>query len=70
MIDLMPVGNPPDELLKVWLQDLQINDRAKSTIRRYKSAIESFLVWYEQEEQRPFTRELLTHLGRIPKLSH
>ncbi len=33
----------PHELRDSWLQDLQANDRASGSIRRYKSAIENFL---------------------------
>ncbi len=36
-------------------KELQANDRASGTIRRYKSAVEGFLAWYSREEQRPLT---------------
>src|SRR6266699_6555856 len=55
----------PHELRDSWLQDLQANDRARGTIRRYKSAIESFLAWYEQEEHRPLTLDLLTPITLV-----
>jgi hypothetical protein len=46
MVDIVVTGNSPNDLLSVWLQELQAKDRAKGTIRRYKSAIESFFAWY------------------------
>ncbi len=33
----------PQEVLPLWLDELQASDRAKGTIRRYKSAVEGFL---------------------------
>jgi integrase/recombinase XerC len=54
------IESSPEELLKDWLEDLQSNDHAPGTTRRYKSAIKSFLSWYEQEEHRPLTVEILT----------
>jgi site-specific recombinase XerD len=44
-----------EQFLDEWLKVLQANDRSPGTIRRYKSALLSFLSWYEQEEQRPLT---------------
>jgi hypothetical protein len=41
-----------DASLELWLANLRANDLTPGTVRRYKSAIESFLAWYEQEEQR------------------
>jgi hypothetical protein len=35
----------PEEILPLWLDELQASDRAKGTIHRYKSAMESFLSW-------------------------
>jgi site-specific recombinase XerD len=55
----------PHELRDRWLQDLQANDRASGTIRRYNSAIENFLSWYEQEEHRPVTLDLLTPITLV-----
>ena len=55
----------PKQFLEGWLNDLQANDRASGTIRRYKSAIESFLSWYEQEEQRLLIFESLTPITLI-----
>jgi hypothetical protein len=39
-----------EETLPLRLDELQVSDRAKGTIRHYKSAMEGFLVWYEREE--------------------
>ena len=52
-------------LLDVWLAELRTNDRAPGTVRRYKSAIESFLAWYDQEEQRPLSLELLAPITLV-----
>src|SRR5260370_8507148 len=60
MSDVIVTVTTPEELLPLWLQALQVNDHASGTIRRYNSAIESFLSWYEQQEHRPLTVELLT----------
>ncbi len=65
MIDIVLAGNSPNELLNVWLQELQTNDRAKGTIRRYKSAIEGFFAWYSREEHRPLTVQLLTPITLV-----
>jgi site-specific recombinase XerD len=54
-----------DALLELWLADLQANDLAPGTVRRYKSAIESFLAWYEQEEQQRLTLEKLSPITLI-----
>ena len=54
-----------DALLELWLADLRANDLTPGTVRRYKSAIESFLAWYEQEEQRSFALELLSPITLI-----
>ena len=54
-----------NELLAQWLNDLRANDHAAGTIRRYKSAIESFLGWYAQEEQRPLELLALTPIALI-----
>src|SRR6266704_7141771 len=55
----------PDELLQHWLSDLQANDHAPGTVRRYKSAIEGFLSWYEQQEHRPLRLDLLTPITLV-----
>ena len=54
-----------DALLELWLADLRANALALGTVRRYKSAIESFLAWYEQEEQRRLTLEHLSPITRV-----
>lgn len=54
-----------DAPLELWLADLRANDLAPGTVRRYKSAIGSFLAWYEQEEQRPLTLEQLSPITLI-----
>jgi site-specific recombinase XerC len=52
----------PEVLLEQWLYDLASDDRAPGTIRRYKSAITSFLAWYAEVERRPLA---LDHLSAI-----
>src|SRR5260370_24934025 len=55
----------PEEVLPLWLDELQAGDRAKGTIRRYKSAVEGFLDWYAHEEQRPLTFATLTPITLV-----
>lgn len=55
----------PEEVLPRWLEELQASDRAKGTIRRYKSAVEGFLTWYFREEQRPLTFSTLTPIALV-----
>ena len=55
----------PEEILPLWLDELQASDRAKGTIRRYKSAVEGFLAWYAREEQRPLTFATLTPIALV-----
>jgi site-specific recombinase XerD len=55
----------PEEVLPLWLDELQASDRAKGTIRRYKSAVEGFLSWYAREEQRPLTFATLTPIALV-----
>jgi site-specific recombinase XerD len=55
----------PEEVLPLWLDELQASDRAKGTIRRYKSAVEGFLAWYAREEQRPLTFVTLTPIALV-----
>jgi len=55
----------PEEVLPCWLNELQTNDRARGTIRRYKSAVEGFLAWYSREEQRPLTFSALTPIALV-----
>ncbi len=63
------ISSAPIDLLERWLQDLQANDHAPGTVRRYKSAIESFLAWYEQEEHRPLTLDLVTPITLLGYLN-
>jgi site-specific recombinase XerD len=55
----------PGEVLLLWLDELQEADRATGTIRRYKSAVEGFLAWYERCEQRPLTFATLTPITLV-----
>src|SRR5947209_1982678 len=55
----------PENVLPCWLEELQANDRARGTIRRYKSAVEGFLAWYERCEQRPLTFSALTPIALV-----
>ncbi len=65
MTKIAKSATTPHQLISEWLQDLQSNDHAMGTIRRYKSAIESFLTWYEHEEHRPLTLGLLTPITLV-----
>lgn len=65
MTDTVMTIPTPEELLNKWLQDLQANDHARGTIRRYKSAVESFFSWYEQQECRPLTLEGLSPITLV-----
>jgi site-specific recombinase XerD len=47
------------------LDDLRANDLAPGTVRRYKSAIKSFIAWYGKEEQRCLTLEQLSPITLI-----
>jgi site-specific recombinase XerD len=55
----------PQEVLPHWLEELQANDRASGTIRRYKSAVEGFFAWYSHEEQPPLTFSMLTPIALV-----
>ena len=55
----------PSEVLPLWLAELQEADRAPGTVRRYKSAVEGFLAWYERGERRPLTFALLTPITLV-----
>jgi site-specific recombinase XerD len=55
----------PREVLPRWLEELQASDRARGTIRRYKSAVEGFLAWYERCEQRPLTFSQLSPITLV-----
>lgn len=59
-----------EEVLPRWLEELQASDRVKGTIRRYKSAVEGFLVWYERCEQRPLTFSVLTPIALVGYRNH
>lgn len=58
-------SSAPQDALDQWLKELQSSDHARGTIRRYKSAIESFLQWYALEEHRPLLLEALTPMALI-----
>lgn len=55
----------PEQALQGFLDDLHADDRAKGTIRRYRSAVEGFLSWYCQEEHRPLTLTALTPIALV-----
>jgi len=55
----------PEEVLPRWLEELQASDRARGTIRRYRSAVEGFFAWYSREEQRPLTFAALTPMALV-----
>ena len=52
-------------VLDQWLEDLRANDHAAGTIRRYKSALESFFVWYAEVEHHPLELAALTPITLI-----
>jgi hypothetical protein len=55
----------PKQFLEGWFSDLQGISRAYRSILCYKSDIESFLSWHEQEEQRPRILAFLTPITLI-----
>lgn len=65
MITTVITPPSPEEVLPRWLEELQASDRAKGTIRRYRSAVEGFLTWYERCEQRPLTFSTLTPIALV-----
>ncbi len=65
MINTVMTIPTPEELLTKWLQILLANDYARGTIRRYKSVVENFLSWYEQQEYRPLTLERLSPITLV-----
>ncbi len=65
MATTAPRSPSPEEILPLWLDELQASDRAKGTIRRYKSAVEGFLAWHEREEQRPLTFAQLSPIALV-----
>ncbi len=52
-------------LLELCLDDLQAKDHAPSTVRRYKSVIDRFCAWCNQEEQRPLILERISPIALI-----
>ncbi|BCL84699.1 tyrosine recombinase XerC [Ktedonobacteria bacterium brp13] len=65
MITPATIPPAPESVLQRWLEELQANDRARGTIRRYKSAVEGFLVWYNREEHRSLTFAALTPIALV-----
>ncbi|TMD64233.1 MAG: integrase, partial [Chloroflexi bacterium] len=65
MIPTAALPPSPELVLQRWLEELQANDRVRGTIRRYKSAVEGFLVWYSREEHRPLTFAALTPIALV-----
>jgi len=65
MTTTMIASLSPEEVLSRWLEELQASDRARGTIRRYKSAVEGFLAWYLREEQRSLTFSTLTPITLV-----
>ncbi len=53
-------ASSPEEILLLWFDELRASDRAKGTIRCYKSAVKGFLGWYARCEQRHLTFATLT----------
>lgn len=51
---------PLAPLLKQWLATLPMRYRQPGIIRRFKSAVEAFLTWYEQATQQPLTLDRFT----------
>lgn len=56
----LPTLPTPEAVFSLWVEDLQDNDRSRGTTRCYKSAVESFLVWYHETEQRSLQLAVLT----------
>jgi site-specific recombinase XerD len=55
----------PEAVFTLWLEELQADDRANGTIRRYRSAVEGFLGWYRAVEQRPLQLSALTPMTLV-----
>jgi len=55
----------PRELLEVWCNFLQEQDRSAGTVKKYTQAVMRFLAWYEQEEHAPLSLEGLTPIALI-----
>ncbi len=45
MVTTALMSPSPEEALPLWLDELREADRAKGTIRRYKSVVVDFLAW-------------------------
>jgi site-specific recombinase XerD len=58
-------SNTPIETLDVWSQHLQTNDYAAATVKRYVSAVRSFLAWHGEQEQRTTQIADLTPIALI-----
>lgn len=65
MITTVTTSLSLEEVLPRWLEELQASDRARGTIRRYKSAVEGFFAWYTCCEQRPLTFSTLTPIALV-----
>src|SRR6266700_6517745 len=55
----------PLELLELWRNFLQEQDRSAGTVKKYTQAVTHFLDWYEQEEHAPLSLEGLTPIALI-----
>lgn len=55
----------PEQTLQSWVEDLRADDRARGTIRRYRSAILGFLAWYQAVEHRPLILAALTPIALV-----
>lgn len=53
-----------NQLLELWLEDLRA-DHSPATLRRYQSAIQRFLAWYEAEERQPLDIRHLTPIALV-----
>lgn len=51
-------------LLERWLDHLKA-DRSPATIRRYRSAIQRFVAWYEAQEHQPLDIQTLTPIALV-----
>jgi site-specific recombinase XerD len=60
-----PTFPTPEAVFSLWVDELHAVDRASGTVRRYKSAIESFLRWYHETEQRPLQLAVLTPMTLV-----
>ena len=60
-----PAFPTPEAVFSLWIDELHVADRASGTIRRYTSAIESFLRWYHEAEQHPLQLAVLTPMTLV-----